>query len=85
MRFDDGADSFSKKIRTAETHKVPNLFILGQRELESESITWRRRGHRDHQPAVAFPAALEALRQLRARRLMDNFDDVLVPVWSRSG
>jgi threonyl-tRNA synthetase len=85
VRFDDGADSFSKKIRNAETHKVPNLFILGQRELDSECVTWRRRGHRDHQPAVAFPAALEALRQLRARRLMDNFDDVEVPVWSRSG
>lgn len=84
VRFDDAADSFGKKIRNAETHKVPNLFIVGQKEIEAESITWRRHGHRDHQPFVSFTAAHEALRRLRAQRLMDNFDDVAVPVWSDS-
>jgi threonyl-tRNA synthetase len=85
VRFDDGPDSFNKKIRNAETHKIPNLFILGQREMEADSVTWRRRGHKDHQPCVPVQAALEALHALRARRLMDCFDDVEVPVWGRAG
>ncbi len=84
VRFDDSADSFGKKIRNAETHKIPNLFILGQKEIDSGAITWRRRGHRDHQPFVNFDDAHAALRTLRAERRMDNFDDVAVPVWSDS-
>jgi threonyl-tRNA synthetase len=82
VRFDDSADSFGKKIRNAETHKVPNLFILGQKEIDSDAVTWRRHGQREHQPFLPFAAAHEALRTLRARRLMDNFDDVEVPGWS---
>ncbi len=82
VRFEDSADKFGKKIRNAETHKIPNMFIIGQKEIEASSITWRRRGHRDHQAFVPFEAAHESLRQLRAQRLMDNFDDVAVSVWS---
>ncbi|UCE02693.1 MAG: threonine--tRNA ligase [Candidatus Latescibacterota bacterium] len=81
-RFDDSPDSFGKKIRNAETHKVPNLFILGQKEIDSGAVTWRRHGQREHQPFLPFTAAHQALRTLRERRLMDNFEDVDVPAWS---
>jgi len=85
VHLDDSSDSFGKKIRNAETAKVPNIWILGQKEIEASSITWRRRGHRDHQPFVAFDAAHRALRDLRQQRIMDNFEDVSVPVWSEAG
>ena len=82
VRLDDGPESFGKKIRSAETQKVPNLFIVGQKEMEADAVTWRRHGHKEHQPFVAWTAALEGLRALRRQRLMDNFPDVAVPVWS---
>ena len=40
--IDDNNDSFNKKIRKAVTSKTPNMWILGGRELEERSITWRR-------------------------------------------
>jgi threonyl-tRNA synthetase len=82
VRLDDSADSFGKKIRNAETAKVPNIWVVGQKEIEASSITWRRHGHRQHQPFVPFEAAHQALQRMRRHRLMDNFDDVEVPVWS---
>ena len=81
VRVDDSDDSFGKKIRNAATHKTPNLWIVGQKEMETESITWRRRGH-EAQPNVALGAAHAALRELRARRIMDNFPDVAVAGWA---
>lgn len=82
VRVDDSTDSFGKKIRNAETHKVPNIWIIGQKELDADGITWRRHGQREHQPLVSFAAAHEALRKLRGERTMDNFVDVAVPGWS---
>jgi threonyl-tRNA synthetase len=81
-RVDDSDDSFGKKIRNAASHKVPNLFIVGQKEQDAGAVTWRRRGHETHQPTLPFAAAHEALRGLRRSRLMDNFADVPVPGWS---
>ncbi len=81
VRVDDSDDSFGKKIRNAATHKIPNLWIVGQKEMETDSITWRRRGH-EAQPSVTLGSAHAALRELRARRIMDNFPDVAVPGWA---
>ena len=69
IQVDDSDDSFGKKIRNAATHKMPNLWIVGQKELDTESVTWRRRGH-ENQPSVSLGAAHAALRELRARRIM---------------
>ena len=76
VRVDDSDDSFGKKIRNAATHKAPNIFVVGQKEQEADAVTWRRRGHEQHQPMLGFAAAQATLRELRARRLMDNFPDV---------
>jgi threonyl-tRNA synthetase len=83
-RVDDSDDSFGKKIRNAATHKVPNIFVVGQKEMDADAVTWRRRGHEKHQPTLGFAAARAALHELRAKRLMDNFPDVEVPGWSAS-
>ena len=81
VQVDDSDDSFGKKIRNAATHKVPNLWIVGQKELDTEAVTWRRRGH-ENQPSVGLAAAHASLRELRSRRIMDNFPDADVPGWA---
>jgi len=82
VELDDSDDSMGKKIRNAAHRKVPNIFVLGQKEVDSDSVTWRRRGHESHQPALGFEAAHAALRRLRSERIMDCFPDVEVPGWT---
>ncbi|MBI4081473.1 MAG: threonine--tRNA ligase, partial [Candidatus Lambdaproteobacteria bacterium] len=62
VEVDDSQETFSKKIRNGQVSKAPNLFIVGQKEMESERLTWKRHGERDQ---VTLPAA-EALARLRA-------------------
>src|SRR5262249_55903547 len=80
-RVDDSDDSFGKKIRNAATHKIPTIWIVGQKEVDSDAVTWRRRGH-EAQPTLGLGAAHAVLRELRARRIMDNFPDVTIPGWT---
>jgi threonyl-tRNA synthetase len=84
VRVDDSDDSFGKKIRNAATHKMPNIFVVGQKEQDGDAVTWRRRGHEKHQPMLPFAAVQAALGELRQRRVMDNFPDVEVPGWGAS-
>jgi len=41
------ADSLGKKIRNAETSKVPYMLILGEKEAESKQVSVRQRGQKD--------------------------------------
>jgi threonyl-tRNA synthetase len=75
---DRSDESFNKKIRNAITHKVPNIWILGNKEAENRTITWRRYCVKE-QTTVALDDALAALQKLRAARMMDNFEDVGLP------
>ena len=72
---DLGSDSFNKKIRNAATSKIPNVFIVGEREQQNEEVTWRRYCVKD-QVSLPFARVLDILKQARAQRLMDNFADV---------
>lgn len=74
---DLGADSFNKKIRNAATGKVPNVFIVGERERDNQEVTWRRYCVKE-QVSVKFEQALAALLLAKAERRMDNFADVEV-------
>lgn len=77
--IDASDESFNKKIRTAITQKIPNLWIIGQKEAESNAITWRRYAAKE-QVTVAVDQATGALEKLRAGRMMDNFGDVALPL-----
>lgn len=72
---DLGSDSFNKKIRNAATSKIPNVFIVGEREMANEEVTWRRYCVRE-QVSVPFARALACLKEARLERAMDNFPDV---------
>ena len=41
---DDSHDSFSKKIRNAAVDKIPNILILGEKEIQNQCVTWQRYG-----------------------------------------
>jgi threonyl-tRNA synthetase len=41
---DDSQDSFSKKIRNAAVEKIPNILIVGEKEMLNQSVTWQRYG-----------------------------------------
>ncbi len=75
---DDSHDSFNKRIRNATIQKIPNVFVIGGKEAETESVTWRRYGHRE-QATRPVEEAFAVLRALRAQRVMDNFPDVELP------
>ena len=74
---DLGSESFNKKIRTAATSKIPNVFIVGEKEQQAQEITWRRYCVKD-QFTMPFSQATATLEALRSQRLMDNFADVQV-------
>lgn len=75
--IDESDNSFNKKIREAVTHKIPNILIIGGKEVESNSITLRRYCVQE-QITLTRSALLARFRALRANRIMDNFPDVVV-------
>ncbi|MBI3118897.1 MAG: threonine--tRNA ligase [Candidatus Hydrogenedentes bacterium] len=79
IQIDSSDESFNKKIRTAVTHKIPNIWILGNKEKEQRNITWRRYCSKLQQ-TVPLDHAAHALERLRKERMMDNFEDVALPV-----
>jgi threonyl-tRNA synthetase len=66
-------NSFNKKVREAVTAKTPHILIVGGKEAESNSVTWRRYGRTEQRslPFAEFKADL--LNRIQSR-LMDNFD-----------
>jgi len=44
---DPATETLNKRIRTAETTKIPNMLVVGEREQETESVTLRRYGSRE--------------------------------------
>ena len=76
---DTSDESFNKKIRNAVTTKTPNIWVLGNREKEERKITWRRYCSKLQQN-VGLEQALGAMERMRAERMMDNFEDVALPV-----
>ncbi len=77
---DPGPESFNKRLRTAAIEKIPNVLVVGGREMEGETVSWRRHARQKDQQVVPFAALLAALERLRAARVMDNFADVEVEV-----
>jgi threonyl-tRNA synthetase len=47
VELDQDSESLGKKIRNAESEKVPYMLILGQKEEEEKNLSVRRRGEQD--------------------------------------
>ena len=61
-------DTLPKKIRQGATRKIPNLLIIGEREVADGTVTLRRYGQRD-QHTMSVEAFESALMQAIKRRL----------------
>jgi threonyl-tRNA synthetase len=68
---DPATETLNKRIRTAETSKIPNMLVVGEREQESESVTLRRYGSREQVtlPFREFQARLATAISTRSLQL----------------
>jgi len=67
--LDERSDTLNYKIRDAETHKVPYMAVVGQREAEAHSVAVRARGAGNKQvvlPVAEFVARLQDEVRTRA-------------------
>lgn len=73
--IDTSDNSFNKKIREAVTHKIPNMLIIGGKEVENGTVTLRRYCTPQQ---VTMPKAelIERIKRVVQSRTMDNFADV---------
>jgi len=76
---DSSGDSFNKKVRNAITSKTPNIWVIGSRECEERTITWRRYATKN-QITLPLSQAIQAILTIRNSRLMDNFSDIILPI-----
>lgn len=79
VELDDSNDSLNKKLRNAITGKIPNIWVIGSREAEEKTITWRRYSSKEQVTAPA-DKAIDAVVNMYNTRLMDNFGDVPLPL-----
>lgn len=78
VEVDTSDNSFNKKIRAAVTAKIPNMVIIGKKEVEAETVTLRRYCVKE-QITLGRAAFVDRMQRLRSERLMDNFEDVEIP------
>lgn len=76
--IDTSADSFNKKIRNAVTHKTPNILVVGKKEQDEGTVTWRRYAVKE-QRTLKFAEFLATLSTMLRERTMDNFADEAIP------
>ncbi len=57
----------NKRIKEAQTHQVPFMLIVGEREVEEGTVAVRRRGTRE-QEVVPFEQFLQMVVRLRDER-----------------
>lgn len=57
---DASGESLARRMRTAQTEKIPNLLICGEAEQNAEHIAWRRHGEREQRvlPLAQFHTEL---------------------------
>ena len=68
VEVDAGGERMNAKIRRGQIEKLPYLLVVGDAEVEADSVAVRARGGTDRgvMPVDAFTAAL--LDEVRARR-----------------
>ena len=65
--LDASSDTLGKKVRTAQTDKVPNLLVVGDKEAADSTVTWRRLGSREQVTLALDAARDQILAEIRAR------------------
>ena len=65
--LDDSSDTMGKKVRNAVTRKIPNIWVVGEREQSDGTITWRRYGRQDQETVPVAEARERVLAAIRTR------------------
>jgi len=63
VHLDERSETLNYKIRDAETHKVPYMAVVGQREAEAHSVAVRARGAGNKQVALPVAEFVEKLKK----------------------
>jgi threonyl-tRNA synthetase len=74
VAIDESSETFNKRVRTAVTRKVPNIWVIGNEEIAARTVAWRRYCTRE-QSKVPVDRAVAVLAYLVRTRAMDNFAD----------
>ena len=61
--LDERSETLNYKIRDAETHKVPYMAVVGQREADAGSVAVRVRGAGNKQVVMPVGEFVEKLKQ----------------------
>jgi len=69
VEVDASGERINKAIRNASTAKIPNVLVLGEREVEERGVTLRRYGVEEQEamPYEAFKARLLKTIESRSR------------------
>ncbi|MDH4246576.1 MAG: threonine--tRNA ligase [Deltaproteobacteria bacterium] len=65
---DTTSDTLGKKVRNAQTDKVPNLFVVGQSEQDNQAVAWRRHGDKEQRVLTFADAKALLLSEILERR-----------------
>jgi threonyl-tRNA synthetase len=65
--LDPSNDAVGKKIRHATLRKIPNVLVVGEREVEAGTVTLRRYGSKDQRTIAAGDFADEIARAIETR------------------
>jgi threonyl-tRNA synthetase len=63
VHLDERSETLNYKIRDAETHKVPYMAVVGQREAEARSVAVRARGAGNKQEILPIEEFVERLKK----------------------
>ena len=70
--LDYSQDTIPKKIRNGVTQKIPNILVIGEREVADQTVTWRRYGMQE-QTTMSVDSFKQQLKQaIIERRLHIN-------------
>jgi threonyl-tRNA synthetase len=72
VRVDDRSETLNYKIRDGETHKVPYMAVVGQREADAGTVAVRVRGEGKKQVVLAVDAFVATLVQEVSTRALET-------------
>ncbi|MDR2777000.1 MAG: threonine--tRNA ligase [Puniceicoccales bacterium] len=70
---DGHSDKLNAKVRRAEVEKVPHMFILGPKEIETGMVSIRSRIDKNFTGILKLPSAIEYLKKAIASRELPNY------------
>ncbi len=71
VRVDDRAERMNAKIRDAQTQKIPNMLVVGDKEMESGQVALRLRNGENPGP-MPIAAFWKGLRRILSKKFDRN-------------